>query len=358
MALGILAAALLCAAPAYAYDETGAGNTVCTDCHPGDNYTGMGSRIGPHGAYLTTSQKCATCHEVHKAPADGIVLLPGVTLSQTCLMCHDGTGGGGVYGTIKARTGAAPVGNGHRVDTTSVVPGGSAATGGSATMVFAGEGGTLGCGDCHSPHGGNTVQPFLGERQRSYEAYTELYMLLTVQTQSRLLKRNPGGGVAVDDYGSDWCLGCHAGRASGGTIHNHPVESKATQATPYTYQSLPVFTQAGAASATTVMGSMGSMPGIWGGGIYNYGYLWPQPRTPLQAGHAPICQQCHEDTRNVGTLTDSGTTATPAQFTTTIPDGYASGDNPRFQNFPHETTAPNLLVETDDDLCLNCHPVQ
>jgi predicted CXXCH cytochrome family protein len=30
-------------------------------------------------------------------------------------------------------------------------------------------------------------------------------------------------------------------------------------------------------------------------------------------------------------------------------------DNPRFQNFPHETENPQLLVETDDDLCLNCH---
>ena len=30
--------------------------------------------------------------------------------------------------------------------------------------------------------------------------------------------------------------------------------------------------------------------------------------------------------------------------------------NPTFQNFPHETENPNMLVETNDDLCLNCHP--
>ena len=32
-------------------------------------------------------------------------------------------------------------------------------------------------------------------------------------------------------------------------------------------------------------------------------------------------------------------------------------DNPPFQNFPHETMNERMLVETDDDLCTNCHPV-
>jgi predicted CXXCH cytochrome family protein len=31
-------------------------------------------------------------------------------------------------------------------------------------------------------------------------------------------------------------------------------------------------------------------------------------------------------------------------------------DNPRFQNFPHETANTRMLVETGDDLCTNCHP--
>jgi Doubled CXXCH motif (Paired_CXXCH_1) len=41
-------------------------------------------------------------------------------------------------------------------------------------------------------------------------------------------------------------------------------------------------------------------------------------------------------------------------------DGLTSGDagtdNPPFQNFPHETVNAKMLVETNDDLCLNCHP--
>ncbi len=31
-------------------------------------------------------------------------------------------------------------------------------------------------------------------------------------------------------------------------------------------------------------------------------------------------------------------------------------ENPRFQDFPHETVNEHMLIETGDDLCLNCHP--
>ncbi len=34
------------------------------------------------------------------------------------------------------------------------------------------------------------------------------------------------------------------------------------------------------------------------------------------------------------------------------------GGNPRFQNFPHETQNAHFLVETNDDLCLNCHTAE
>jgi hypothetical protein len=37
-------------------------------------------------------------------------------------------------------------------------------------------------------------------------------------------------------------------------------------------------------------------------------------------------------------------------------DGTRSADNPRFQTFPHESVNTYMLLETDDDLCTNCHP--
>ena len=91
----------------------------------------------------------------------------------------------------------------------------------------------------------------------------------------------------------------------------------------------------------------------------NRGYLMPYPRTTGaggQDGHAPICQQCHEDSRNVGNLSPDGATARSAPMVITSEDGSSTTDNPRYQNFPHETVNRKMLVETGDNLCLNCHP--
>jgi hypothetical protein len=95
----------------------------------------------------------------------------------------------------------------------------------------------------------------------------------------------------------------------------------------------------------------------------------PYPRTDEQQGRGPICQQCHEDSRsNVGQLVGDGSIgdAAPAEsdpdavwWDSTASTWTADGayDNPRFQNFPHETENRRMLVEEYDDLCLNCHPV-
>lgn len=353
---GFLTLALL-ALPgvALAYDETTStipptmDSATCGGCHDPwpDAAIGVGvnKRIGVHGGYTTTTSKCEECHSVHAGPAAGVLLLPAATVKATCYTCHDGTAGRGVYGAIAARN--LSVGASHTVETTNVVPGGNAATGGSAIVTFAGPGGTLTCTSCHSPHGSNMVTAFPGERQRS--ATTGI---LTLQTSSRLLKQRPGNATtATTVYGSDWCLGCHKGRDSGlSTVHNHPVESASTYAnaaTRFNYGNV-----ARLLVSTTPTGPLAANNG---------GYLMPYPRTAQQTGHLPICQQCHEDSRNVGTLSSSGTTGSPAPFLQNGVDGSQSGDNPRFQNFPHETQGYRMLVEATttayyDDLCLNCHP--
>jgi hypothetical protein len=304
---------------------------------------------------------------VHDAPG-ARSLLPGDTIKATCKVCHDGTGGRGVYGTILFRTGTAPAAE-HTVEATKEVPGGNASTGGSIEMTFSGLNNTLTCTDCHSPHGNSTVTAFLGERQRDGRAIG----LLPVPVSSRLLKQRPGGvATAVTEYGSDWCLACHAGRASGlATVMNHPVESaisKPLPAVPYNYRQLGIVGVGPYPTATTVLGTMGIDTDDGAAPQYNRGYLMPFPRTGAQSGHLPICQQCHEDMRNVGALSADGTQASPslAQITPEVVggpagDGINPTDNPRFQNFPHETQGYRLLVEAgstsaNDDLCLNCHP--
>jgi predicted CXXCH cytochrome family protein len=357
--IAVLVVLLCAAAPAFGYDEpanmpedhqgsvfvnctchrVGPDGGVCTLCHPTHGFMSPSAGKGPHGLYDATTDRCDACHMVHDA--EGSDLLPGATVTASCYTCHDGTGGHGVYGAIEARTGIDPAVSGgmHEIDTTNVVPGGDAGTGGSATMAFGGPGGTLGCDDCHSPHDSNTVAPFTQERWR-----TSFNPIIGrgIKT-SKLLRQSPGGVAGVvTAYGAGWCAACHQGRTSGGAVHNHPVEDD-TVVGAFVYDSLARL----ATDDQTGVTVMGSLAGT------NRGYLMPYPRTVEQDGHNPICQQCHEDTRQVGALVDAEADA--ASFSVTATDGVSVTDNPRFQNFPHETENPRLLVETDDDLCLNCH---
>lgn len=332
-------ASMATASVACAYDETGtsADPSDCIGCHgeyPSVDATDT-ARQGPHGGYSTTSNACAACHSVHSAAADGRVLLPGETLTETCELCHDGTGGRGVYGAIEAR--GLTVGAAHRTDTTASVPGADASTGTTATLVFSGVNSTLSCGDCHSPHGTKLVDAFTADRRR-IETDTVGFF------SSELLRQRPfGGTTAVSKYGSDWCASCHAGRITGEheTI-NHPVDSTST-AGAFTYENVQVVD--GVGTTQTVAGALGGS---------NFGYVMPYPRTAGQGTHAPICQQCHEDARSVGDTVAGGIVAGEV-FSVTSADGSNAADTPRFQVFPHESVNEGLLLENGNDLCTNCH---
>lgn len=385
MFLLMVSMSLLAPAPrAYAFKEPYTGGTDCDACHAVIGTSGQDcvtchdiapdylwyesdNHAGPHGFYTTTSGKCNACHTVHESSATGPLLLQGATVDGTCYTCHDGTGGYGVYGAIAAQ--GASVGASHRIETTDVVPGGDVANGGSTTMSFNGTSNTLTCTDCHSVHGAQVVDAFTGDRLRLRAKVVSVY-------SSKLLKQKPGNTTtAVTRYGSDWCLTCHKGRASMGGLINHPVDSTAstyTSGTPFDYGNLAILSS----DTTTGMTSLSGLGGLmlpsdpdYGGPHYyhdpgapyasrNRGFLMPYPRTTQQSGHAPICQQCHEDSRNVGTLIGNGSTAkaAPTVVTADTADGETTSDNPRFQNFPHETQNENMTVETGDDLCLNCHP--
>jgi len=346
----------------------------CADCHGDEDVGGgiagyePGNFQGPHGGYTTGTTKCENCHTVHDANPASTALLPEATIVATCFTCHDGTGGWGVYGVIEARTGDAP-GGGHSYEQTSAIPGGDGMTGGVASRTFNGPGGTLICTDCHSPHGSDTVAPFKGDRRRVRTQHPSV-------TSTRLLRQKPTSAtVAVAEYGSDWCAACHRGRTSSGMVMNHPVDSSTETSSPFTYGNVAVLASEDPTSVT-IMSTLGGIPNSglahnWPADVDpsgNRGFLMPYPRTPQQSGHYPICQQCHEDTREVGTLVGSGDIgdATAAQVVAADGMGWVSGpdtwtpsptDNPYFQNFPHETENSVMLVEQYDNLCLNCHPM-
>lgn len=373
---------LASAAPAFAYYESsqtvgpsGTPSWACPSCHgiedgatsptvaprtvsatafaDSEAGTNVGTRKGPHGGYTTGTNKCELCHVVHNDPQASYLLLRAQTVVDLCYTCHDGTGGSGVYGVIQARTGK-PAASEHRVETTTApdagmqVPGGQS-DGTTRTVGFSGTGGSLTCTDCHSPHGTDCVKPFIGDRMRTSDDST----VASIAT-NHLLKTKPGRSgevtVAISAYGSDWCETCHKGRHSDSTATiNHAVADSST-APGWNYSR--VNKVAGYNTTTVATGSLGGD---------NFGYVSdPSWRKATGNQKAPICQQCHEDARNVGDTNPSeiSTPATPAEgFQVTTPDSQNATDNPRFQNFPHEGENVDFLVETNDDLCMNCHTV-
>lgn len=337
---------LLTASSAYAYDEsTGVVDPAhtlpgtCTSCHgregsEASSSTVAATRKGPHGGYSTGTNKCESCHSIHGA-ASARALLPQMTIVATCNTCHDGTGGGGVYGVIERRTGQKP--SGHRIgeatDGRVVVPGGT--TSGNALMAFSGENGGLTCTDCHSPHDASTVDVFVGDRVRSSGDTSP-----SVAT-NRLLKQRPTSAeTTVTVYGSEWCESCHKGNRAG--TMNHPVAS-ADSTKPADYMHVKRLAGYDVTSFEATAGPLGGS---------NFGYVLP---AGADDGTAPICQQCHEDSRAIANDPSNPLTvrSTTEAFVAPV-DGMSDG-NPTFQNFPHEAVNDKLLIEAGDSLCLNCH---
>jgi predicted CXXCH cytochrome family protein len=322
-------------------DQRGSFYFVCSDCHVtwagGSDATTTPSieGAGPHGYYRADSAKCQMCHQVHESAAGSTKLLPAETIQDTCFSCHDNTGAAGVYSAITKRGGSVVAS--HSIETTTHVPGGS----------FDLEA-KLGCPSCHSVHRATAVAAFRTDRQVPMAIGSAPN---GAKYSNQLLRDDVGGKPrgTYTTYGADWCAGCHDRRMSGGTVANHPTEASKT-ADPgwkaFNYGRIAIVT--GANDLTTeILADLDPDYVGTGLGMTNFGYVMPYPRTTGEGGqgeHKPICQQCHEDARNVGS---------PGAA---IPFASETPTNPAFYSFPHQSNVRRFLVEDHDDLCMNCHP--
>lgn len=285
----------------------------------------------PHGNYTASSDKCLMCHMAHEASSSA-QLLVGATVSATCMTCHNQTGAKGVFGRIAAKGGT--VRAEHTVDVTTTIPGGSTAL--SQNLY---------CNSCHTPHDNTVMADFATDDMVSNAGYPR-HKLLRDDVDDA-----PRG--TYTEYGSAWCAACHdrrhESRATEG-LYNHPVDTTTA------------YNDSGVATSTP---DPGPTPKL-GGGAANSGYIFTPAASntaeEARVGYgrinprpaAPICQQCHEDARDVESA------VAPVNS-----NGYPLGNwskvattsmNPQYYDFPHQTSNPSFVVETGDDLCLNCHP--
>ncbi len=334
----------------------------CTQCHaehnsPGGHnewdtphqYFGHVTYTVPDGSYSFDSDKCRLCHDVHEAPSN-FHLLPASTISGVCMTCHDQTGAVGEYGMIEHFGGT--VEGEHRVDVTSTVPGGPAL------------GDVLKCNSCHTVHGNTDVADFISEDQARH-------MYPTVAYHNKLLRDNVGGSPkgTYKFYGSAWCAGCHDWRLPDSSHFNHPVDTSTSYqlfGTTSTYPSQ--YTLGGTSYECALCHANWLQPEILPPEGTNKNFTFypvsapPDGRVEPRPA-APLCQQCHEDSRDVELpwngnpwLRPTSPSAPSEVYPTSQLPSSGLPPNPAFFTFPHQTTNPNLLVETGDDLCLNCHP--
>jgi len=342
---------------------------------------------GPHAGFAETTDKCNICHDIHEA-ANPQLLIDSTTFG-VCNTCHDlsytstagtnpGTaayraGGGGVYGAIRAQGGT--VRARHNIqgynNTSGVVAGTaipyfftSSYLGGADTGTIPGGSNaitnpddqvtpsSLTCVSCHTPHNNTQLAAFRGERRRqSATKSSPLTGLRSIEdtaqwVTTKLLKDslngigNEGSGPYTV-YGTLWCAACHNKRHSANTIvNNHPTDNSGA----YGYNS-PQATADNTIWAAFVGPQLTPSGNIWVSHEAGFSRVATTGST-----WAPLCQQCHYSARNVEAASVIATI--DGRSVTSIP----STDNPRWQNFPHESENFNFLVESKDDLCLNCHP--
>lgn len=168
LAVALVAAVVLfavCAIPAFAegynngqynfktgQNETTYGGNAGTYVRTPASSVQTTSFTGPHGGYMTTTNKCEDCHSTHYATGK-YMLLRADGRTDACNFCHVGGGGSktniqmdnSYSATSAVATDTMGYGTGHTLGYKGAAPAG-------INPAFSDQQG-LACFDCHSPHG-------------------------------------------------------------------------------------------------------------------------------------------------------------------------------------------------------------
>lgn len=186
--LALLVIAIL---PAVAFADTTSDYLEWVDSYGSDT---------PHNGFTTTSAKCAVCHSVHKAAADGQLLLR-TTSEDACVYCH-----------ISSTTGLIGIYDGDTSLYTDDNKNNHSLAGGAP------------CIGCHSVHGADTYTgkiaskilkrlPIQPEFVRMFSETSDAEYLYTLDTNDTIVGAPPydweewGGAKEVQQ--SAFCTGCH-----------------------------------------------------------------------------------------------------------------------------------------------------
>jgi len=249
-------------------------------------YTATSTPSGPHGGYVSTSNKCKECHAVHLATGS-YMLTRANTRAETCNFCH-GVAGAGIGTKVALNE------EGHGLSATQkneenlIAPD-------DTVDPYTIQTSNWGCVECHSPHDNKTVK-------------------LAGNTTTKLLKQDPNQGKTYLYYNtslintstkettqtlSHWCSTCH--NADFG-LHTDPKQVLMSGTTQTAY-------------GHAVSGS--------GYTTDTAGWAIVDPLDGINNG--PTCRQCHTATGIGGKFPHSSESTSTGGSAVSTPDMLKSG---------------------------------
>jgi predicted CXXCH cytochrome family protein len=263
-------------------------------------YTAWSGAGNPHSAYTTTTAKCNVCHAVHKAPAGGQILL-ATSADNSCVYCHitSSVGVKLLYHQLQTNYDGSDSAYAH-----------NAYVSGDAADRNA-----VGCVECHSVHGANTVAGASLEKILKTGAMAGIPATYTASTSSKEYQI------------TGFCTKCHPYYAGGYETTVDFGLTSTNQLAAYTAAGITSFKSHVMTTSVTA-------------------YANTNGHTTLKVAWAgsDTCRSCH-DGGNV--------------------DIVGVSDN----SYPHFGTSPRFLLSggytgdttgtantaTDDGVCLKCH---